>query len=239
MRPAERVNELLLKGLARIPSISPPAAAGDDPPADNFDAESTDSLLTLTVVGVASRLGDDDARDGESSPPLKISAVDHKVYPPTLITPAVKSSRLRPHPVFERSRSTPIPAVIKTSRIPARPSGTISTEPQSQPQPRTRVPGRAGTKPRRRTARTRHTPREMRVVLMLMHERAGSSMIARAEELDLACAVAAEIAMTPLKFVEFALCRPEDRRHDVTAQVGPLPTHLPVLFCHANPSAWP
>lgn len=69
----------------------------------------------------------------------------------------------------------------------------------------------------------------MRVVLMLMHERAGSSMIARAEELDLACAVAAEAAMTPLKFVEFALCRPEDRRHDVTAQVGPQAAHSALL----------
>lgn len=195
---------------------------------ENIETDSTDSLLTPTVVGVASRLGDDD-RTMESSPPLKVGTIDCQMYSPKRITPDLKPSHLLPPHKQERSRSTPIPAVIKASRAPVRPSGTLSTEPQ----PRVRIPGRTATKPRR-AAKSRYLGRDMRVVLMLMHERSGTSTYAKTEELDIACAIAADTCMMPLKFVDFALCRPEDRRHDITAQVGPT---LPFFYFSANATA--
>lgn len=210
------------EGLARIAPIwTPPAPVVQDRPFENIETDSTDSLLTPTVVGVASRLGDDD-RTMESSPPLKVG-----MYSPKRITPDLKPSHLLPPPKQERSRSTPIPAVIKASRAPVRPSGTLSTEPQ----PRVRIPGRTTTKPRR-VAKSRFPGRDMRVVLMLMHERSGTSTHAKTEELDIACAIAADTCMMPLKFVDFALCRPEDRRHDITAQVG-----FTLLFLHYSANA--
>lgn len=100
-----------------------------------------------------------------------------------------------------------------------RPTIAAVSSPPVEPKPRIRVPGRKeanAPRPSRRNRKAMNEYQQMPAVLMLMHDRSKSFSQAK---MDIACAAAAEICETPLTFADFSLCRPEDRKIDITGHV--------------------
>lgn len=114
-----------------------------------------------------------------------------------------------------RIARSPGPVPLKAHR----PTAAPASIPLVESKPRIRVPGRkeANTaRPSRRNRKMMNEYQQMPAVLMLMHDRSKSFSQAK---MDIACAAAADICETPLTFADFALCRPEDRKIDITGHV--------------------
>lgn len=114
-----------------------------------------------------------------------------------------------------RNARSPGPVPLKAYR----PTIAAVSSPPVEPKPRIRVPGRKdanAARPSRRNRKAMNEYQQMPAVLMLMHDRSKSFSQAK---MDIACAAAAEICETPLTFADFSLCRPEDRKIDITGHV--------------------
>lgn len=147
-------------------------------------------------------------------------------YPKTTISLPPTPPDATEHQLVKTIRiaRSPGPAPAKGCRPTVTAAGSLLAEPK----PRTRISGRkeANTsRPSRRSRKVVNEYQQMPAVLMLMHDRSKSFSQVR---MDTACSVAADICETPLTFTEFALCRPEDRKIDITGHVRDIP--LPVSF---------